>query len=224
MRLFARQTGLLLVCGALLASAAAQTPSAAPAGAPATALAAAPKPSGSGQWKQLSPQSKAALAPLAERWGELSDTQRSKWLTIAANFGQLSEAEQQVMHSRMREWVALSPAQRNQARLNFNTLQGVSKDQKKSRWDEYQALSDEEKRKLSAGTLQGPAKTTASSARPMTTDRLVQPTVRTVPAAALPPRAPIDPKTLLPVPPSPPDNPPQAAPATAEPGPEAPAS
>ncbi len=115
----------------------------------------------------------------------------------------------------------MSPAQRNQARLNFNSLQSLPKDQRKNRWDEYQALSDEDKRKLSAGVL-SPAKTAAPSPKPMASDRLVQPTLRTVPAAALPPRAPIDRKTLLPVPPAPADSHPAASPA--EPASEAPAS
>ena len=156
-------------------------------------------PQGSGNWKQLKPSEQAALAPLAAQWGELTPTQRNKWLVIAHQFDKLSGAEQQVMQARMREWVALSPAQRNQARLNFNTVQSLSKDEKKSRWDEYQALSEEEKRKLSAGVL-APAKTAAPSRKPAPADRLVQPTVRSVPSAALPPRAPIDRKTLLPLP------------------------
>ena len=183
--------------------------------APAAPVAPAAKAQTGARWNQLNARDRAALAPLAERWGEISDTQRSKWLAIAKNFDQLPPAEQQVMQTRMKEWVALSPVQRNQARLNFNTLHGVSKDEKKSRWDEYQALSEEEKRKLSAGVL-SPAKTAAPSPRPTASERLVQPTVRTVPAAALPPRAPIDKNTLLPVPvapPTPADSQP-AAPAT----------
>jgi hypothetical protein len=113
----------------------------------------AASPQGSGNWKQLKSHEKSALAPLAVQWGELTDTQRSKWLTIAQQFDRLTVPEQQVMQARMKEWVALSPVQRNQARLNFNTVQGLSKDEKKTRWDEYQALSEEEKRKLSAGAL-----------------------------------------------------------------------
>lgn len=190
-----RLSGLLLSLAALLA-----TPQVSLA-QPAQGSAKAPS---SVSWKQLGAQEKKALAPLAERWGEISDTQRSKWLTIARNFDQLPASEQQIMQARMREWVALSPVQRNQARLNFHSVQGVSKDQKKSRWDEYQALSEEEKRKLSAGAL-GPAKTAAPSAKPTGTDRLVQPTVRSVPSAALPPRTPIDRHTLLPVPPAAPE-------------------
>lgn len=202
MRFLTRLSRSLWLCIALAA-----LPVAGMAQASATGT---PKVQGSGNWKQLKAHEKAALAPLAAQWGELTETQRSKWLTIAQQFDKLSSAEQQVMQARMKEWVALGPVQRNQARLNFNTVQNLSRDEKKSRWDEYQALSEEEKRKLSAGAL-APAKTAAPSRTPVAPDRLVQPTVRTVPAAALPPRAPIDRKTLLPLPPAPADS--QPAPA-----------
>lgn len=216
MHLPTRMTGLILLCVLLPAlPAIAQT-------APATA---AKSQSNSG-WAQLHPLERQALAPLAPHWGDISEGQRSKWRTIAKNFDQLSPADQQLMQARMTQWAALSPVQRNQARLNFNTVQSVAKDQRKTRWDEYQALSEDEKRKLSAGAL-GPAKTTAPSPKPTAADRLVQPTVRTVPAAALPPRAPIDKHTLLPVPASsvPTNTIPQDTPAS-EPPPakEAPAS
>ena len=173
-------------------------------GLPASGMAqaspqAAQKAQTSGNWKQLKSHEKKALAPLAARWGELTETQRSKWLAIAQHFDQLTPAEQQVMQTRMAEWVALNPVQRNQARLHFNTVQSLSKDEKKSRWDEYQNLSEAEKRKLSAGVLTT-SKTAAPSPRPSASDRLVQPALRTLPAAALPPRTPIDQKTLLPIP------------------------
>ena len=189
MTLSSRLSGLVLLCSLVGLSALAQT-------APkADATAAQPH----SRWARLSASERDALAPLAEQWGQISETQRSKWLTIARNFDQLSPAEQQVMQARMKEWVKLSPVQRNQARLNFNTLQSVSKDEKKTRWDEYQALTEAEKRKLSAGVL-SPTRTAAPSPKPTASDRLVQPTLRSVPAAALPPRAPIDKNTLLPVP------------------------
>ena len=190
MALTLRPSALVLLCGLLGVGAPAQTAS------PADTTSAVQPLS---RWSRLSASERAALAPLAEQWGQISETQRSKWLTIARNFDQLSPAEQQVMQARMKEWVKLSPVQRNQARLNFNTVQSVSKDQRKTRWDEYQALSEDEKRKLSVG-VPAAAKTAAPSPRPTSSDRLVQPTVRTVPASALPPRTPIDKHTLLPVP------------------------
>lgn len=215
MHLFARLSGLALLCGLLTQPL---------QGMAQPATDATSRFPGSANWKQLSAAHKTALAPLSGHWAELSETQRSKWLAIARHFDQLSPAEQQVMHSRMREWVTLSPVQRNQARLNFNSLQSISKDQKKSRWDEYQTLSEEEKRKLSAGAP-GPAKTTAPSAKPVAGDRLVQPTVRAVPPAAQPSRAPIDRNTLLPVPAIPPEAPaPAPALPAADPSLEAPAS
>ncbi len=191
MRLFLRLFGLPCLMASLT-------------GLPASGMAqASPQPAQkaqtSGNWKQLKSHEKKALAPLAARWGELTETQRSKWLAIAQHFDQLTPAEQQVMQTRMAEWVALNPVQRNQARLHFNTVQSLSKDEKKSRWDEYKNLSEAEKRKLSAGVLTT-SKTAAPSPRPSASDRLVQPALRTLPAAALPPRTPIDQKTLLPIP------------------------
>jgi len=142
-----------------------------------------------------------ALAPLAAQWSSLTPIQRGKWQAIAHHFDQLSATEQQILQARMKEWVALGPVQRNQARLNFNHLQNLSKDEKKSRWDEYQALTEEERRKLSAGALT-PSRTAAPSPKPTGSERLVQPNLRTLPPAALPPRTPVDQKTLLPKPPS----------------------
>ncbi|MEN9888396.1 MAG: hypothetical protein RL559_433 [Pseudomonadota bacterium] len=166
------------------------------------------------EWQLLSASEKRALAPLAARWGELTPTQRSKWRAIARQYQQLSATEQTVMHERMSEWVALSPTQRNQARLNFNTVQNLPKGEKKTKWDEYQSLTEAQKRELSAGAL-SPSKTAAPSPKPANAERLVQPAVRTLPPAALPARPPIDQKTLLPLPSPPASEPgPKAAPAT----------
>lgn len=188
MRLFTRLTGLIALSALL---------SAVP-GMAQTQVATPTQSTSSNGWQQLGAKERQALAPLAARWGEISEGQRSKWRTIAKDFDQLPEADQQLMQTRMKEWAALSPVQRNQARLNFNTVQSVSKDQKKNRWDEYQALSDEEKRKL-LNKAPAPTKTTAPSAKPTTPARLVQPAGRAVPANTLPAQVPINPKTLLPL-------------------------
>ncbi len=153
-------------------------------------------------WQQLPSKEKLALAPLASRWSELSEIQKGKWIAISQNFDQLSPAEKLVMHERMADWVNLSPIQRNQARLNFNALQNLPKDEKKAKWDEYQSLSTEQKRQLSS-VNQGPAKTTAPSSKPANAERLVPPPAawQTSPApTAMPSRGPIDKKTLLPIP------------------------
>lgn len=168
----------------------------------AQAVAPAPQASApASSWQKLTVSEKKALAPLATRWGELSEIQKGKWITIARQFDQLPAADQAVMHARMAEWVNLSTVQRNQARLTFNALQNLPKDEKKAKWDEYQSLSPEQKKQLSA-INQGPAKTTAPSSKPANANRFVAPPPawQSSPSAAAPSRAPIDKKTLLPLP------------------------
>lgn len=148
-------------------------------------------------WQQLSAQEKTALAPLADRWNELTEIQRGKWQQVARQFHQLPAADQIVLQERMSDWVALSPTQRNRARLNFNVLQSLSTEEKRTRWDEYQALSEDRKKALSASTLT-PARTAAPSPKPQQSGTLIQPNLRSLPEQARKIPADIDPHTLLP--------------------------
>ena len=115
-------------------------------------------------WQQLSPNQKQALAPLGAQWIALTAQQQRKWLAISENFTQLSVADQITMHARMTDWVSLSPQQRNVARLNYNRLQTVSPEDKKAKWEAYQALSDKERQWLSSQS-KSPAKSAAPSAK-----------------------------------------------------------
>lgn len=112
-------------------------------------------------WPELSASQQKALAPLAFSWHTLSEAQKRKWLEISKNYTSLAPEGQAVMHSRMNEWVALSPQQRAQARLNFGKTKELSKEltpeEKKAKWQTYQALSAEEKQKLAAKASPKPA-------------------------------------------------------------------
>lgn len=170
---------------------------------PSTSSAANPPPSAvSEAWKSLSKRQKQALAPLAADWHELTAQQRQKWLTLSRNFSQLSDEEQMTLHSRMREWAALSPRQRSQARFHFNATQSLSAQDKRAQWEAYQALSEQEKDKLSSGP-KPPVKSAARSFAPAST-RLVSPPLLPVNATRavqrVAPSKPIHPKTLLPQP------------------------
>ena len=123
-----------------------------------------------------------------------------KWLAVSQNFNQLTVTEQITMHSRMSDWVSLSPQQRNLARLNFNKLQNLPKEDKKAKWEAYQALSAEEKRMLSAASMP-PAKSAAPTAKPLPPHRVVETPVRTA-AEKRTPSSEINRKTLLPLPPA----------------------
>lgn len=128
-------------------------------------------PPGSSSWVTLTTSQQQSLAPLAGTWNTLSPAHQRKWLTLSHNFPKLAPAEQQVLHSRMREWAALSTKQRAQARLNFGEAKELSAAEKKALWEAYQALPPEEKRKLAAGAQPKPP-TTAAAIKPVAKQKL----------------------------------------------------
>lgn len=101
-------------------------------------------------WTELTAPQQQALKPLAGSWNTLSELQKRKWLAISQNYASMPATEQERMHGRMAEWVALSAQQRVQARLNFAETKKLSTEEKHAKWEAYQALSEEEKHKLAA--------------------------------------------------------------------------
>lgn len=180
-----------LVAGAAVAADVAPTPPA--AAAPATAVAQAAKPSVSTQekvrpaavrtapaprpeskptWTELTPQQQQSLAPLAGTWRVLGEAHKRKWLALSQNYPTMPPGEQARLHSRMAEWAALSPQQRTLARLNFAETQKVDPDDKRAKWEAYQALSPEEKRKLAAGAATAKPPPTAVAVQPVPQQKL----------------------------------------------------
>jgi hypothetical protein len=168
-------------------------------------------------WRELSASQQQALAPLSGHWDTLNEAQKRKWIALSANFPKMSGEEQAKLHSRMTEWVSLSPQQRTIARLNYGAAQKLAPDDKKAKWEAYQALSPEEKKKLAAKAAKPPA--TAAALKPVPQEKLAtvpkprhEPAAKTPRIAAAPNQ--VDHNTLLP----------QRAPsATPAPAPTAPA-
>lgn len=182
--------------GALAAPAAAQTPPTSPATLhaaqpPSSKTAVAPSVGGPG-WTELSAVERDILKPLASSWNALTPGHKSKWRQMAKSYPSLPTEEQVKMQGRMKEWVALSPQQRTQARLNFATTKELSKEltpeEKKAKWQAYQALSEEEKRKLAAKAPPKPVGA-AATAKPVAPQKLA-----TVPSLADKPKAKPTPK------------------------------
>ena len=176
------RVGLLcLFLGTLAMGARAQTPVPAAAALPARTVVAQVAFS-SPLWTELSPVEREILKPLASTWNTLSQTHKRKWLQMTKSYPALSTEEQVKMQGRMKEWVALSPQQRAQARLNFAKTKELSKEltaeEKQAKWQAYQALSDEEKRKLAAKAPPKPAGA-APIAKPVAAQKLA-----TVPSRA----------------------------------------
>jgi hypothetical protein len=134
-------------------------------------------PAGPG-WEVLDTPQKLALYPLAERWALLSEVQKRRWLALAQTFPTLPEQEQEKLHNRMTEWASLSAQQRNQARLNYADSNRLARDNKLAQWQAYQALSDEEKRKLAARAAPKP-QGAATALKPVSPRKLAQ-----IPAAS----------------------------------------
>jgi hypothetical protein len=128
----------------------------------------APRPESQPTWAELTPAQQNALAPLSGSWRGLNEAHKRKWLALSANFATMPPPEQARLHSRMTEWAALSPQQRTAARLNFAEAQKVAPTDKRAKWEAYQALPPEEKRKLAAGAG-------VSSPKPPPTAVAVQP-------------------------------------------------
>ena len=123
-----------------------QPPPALSASTPASNRQPATRPS----WRELTPAQQQALAPLASEWDRLDAFRKNKWLAIGNKFAGMTPDEQQRIQERMREWVGLTPEQRRIARESYARSKKLNSDQKSARWEKYQQLPDEQKKKLAA--------------------------------------------------------------------------
>jgi hypothetical protein len=142
------------------------------------------------------------LQPLAAQWGSLSEGQKRKWIALSKNYARLTPIEQATLHSRMTDWVALSPQQRSQARLNFadSNAKQLSADDKKAKWEAYQSLSPEAKKRLAERATPKPGGA-AGAVKPVPPQKLTRLTKDKADTGSAPAHAgaPVDHNTLLPV-------------------------
>ena len=151
-------------------------------------------------WMDLTESQQQALAPLAQLWPTMTEPHKRKWLAVSQNFGQLTADEQATVQGRMREWAALSPQQRTTARLNYADAKQLLQEDKKAKWEAYQALSPEAKQKLAAQQNQ-PIQGAAPAVKPVSAAKLTTSPVASANKAL--PRIATDqvaPATLLPTP------------------------
>jgi hypothetical protein len=98
-------------------------------------------------WTELSPAQQQALMPLAAEWDRLDPFRKKKWLEIGSKFAAMKPDEQARVQERMREWAKLTPEQRRVARESFARAKKLNPDQKSAQWQQYQQLSEEQKKK-----------------------------------------------------------------------------
>lgn len=105
-------------------------------------------------WSELSADQQSALRPLKKTWTELSDVQRRKWIAVIKNFNKLSAQDQEKIQDRMEDWASLKPSERERARDNFASAKLTPLGNKSGRWEEYQALPQDERNRLAAQTTE----------------------------------------------------------------------
>lgn len=99
-------------------------------------------------WREITEAQRQVLMPLRERWDSIGALAKRRWLVLADRYPSMDESERNKLVSRMNTWANLSVQQRNQARINFESVKRLSAQELQSKWDEYQALSEAEKNRL----------------------------------------------------------------------------
>jgi hypothetical protein len=124
-------------------------------GACCIALAANGAPERGTTWGSLSAAQQQALAPLQNDWATLEPTRRSKWLELAGRFPTMPPEERRRVQERMAAWVRLTPAERTNARMQFQEVRQLPAEERQAKWQAYQALSEDERKQLAARSKTG---------------------------------------------------------------------
>jgi hypothetical protein len=157
-----RRIAWLWICAATLFA----TPLAtlAQSGPVPTAQKSSPQANDGVSWSSLSSSQKNALKPLEREWAGIDVSRKTKWLEIANKFPTLPAAEQARIQARMSDWAQMTPKERGQARMNFKEAQQVPAQERKARWEAYQALPPEQQKQLAARATPAPRKPAPSDA------------------------------------------------------------
>lgn len=99
-------------------------------------------------WDSLNPAQREVLAPLASQWPQLDASSRDTWALLAQRYPNLEASEQSRLRERMRDWAALSPQERLRVHQGFLAAQRVGAAERQAKWEQYQALSPEQRQAL----------------------------------------------------------------------------
>ncbi len=117
-------------------------------------------------WSALSAAQQLALAPLQKEWASIDGVRQQKWLELTARFPTMPADERSRIQQRMAQWASLTPAKRNQVRLQFLEAKQLPAEQRQARWQEYQALSVDEKQAWARQARQPAAAASAAERAP----------------------------------------------------------
>lgn len=156
-------------------------------------------------WTSLTVGQQTALSPLKTSWDTLADGHKRKWIALSQNFATMSSADRETLHSRMGEWAALKPKERQQARLNFAETKKTPPTERLANWEAYQALSQDERDALARKGAAKPAGAAVAAKAPSPQKLTPVPVTRNSPDTQrerLAAQQPVDKNTLLPLAPA----------------------
>ena len=78
------------------------------------------------QWQELNATQKKILRPLAGTWNALGQGHKAKWLALTNSYPNRTPEEQAKLQSRMADWAALTPAERERARARIDLAAAIS--------------------------------------------------------------------------------------------------
>jgi hypothetical protein len=107
-------------------------------------------------WDGLSAAQRKVLLPLQADWDTLDSNRQLKWKKIADHYPSMTQAQQQRAQKRMHDWVNLTPDQRTAARKNYARAGTMNSAKKTAQWEEYQRLTEVQKRQFSKSARNAP--------------------------------------------------------------------
>ena len=102
------------------------------------------------RWHKLKPAQREALKPLQQEWAGIDGWRKQKWIQLADRMPKMPPEERDRVQARMSDWARLTPAERGQARLRYEEARQIPVPDRRSRWEEYQALTPEQKHELAS--------------------------------------------------------------------------
>ena len=102
------------------------------------------------RWQKLKPAQREALKPLQQEWAGIDGWRKQKWIQLADRMPKMPPEERERVQARMSDWARLTPTERGQARLRYEEARQIPVPDRRSRWEEYQALTPEQKRELAS--------------------------------------------------------------------------
>ena len=106
-------------------------------------------------WASLTAQQRRELQQLQKVWPALSADRQQKWLEVAARMPLMTNEERGRVRERMFDWAQMTPAQRGQARLQFQEVRQWPADDRQAKWEAYLALTDDERTALAGQASRG---------------------------------------------------------------------